>query len=144
MAFGSVNIGMHNKNGDILLLKGPPSKTTKGEVGQLALDTNNRVLYKCVMNSPHTGYTWEPAFAGGEITKDLELKSESRIIFEGYDGKTVFFIMAYDGHMFIGGSVPQSTVVITGVATPQHETDAANKQYVDQQIAALRAEIGKR
>lgn len=96
------------------------------------------------MNSPHTGYTWEPAFAGGEITKDVELKSGSRIIFEGYDGKTAFIIMAYDGHMFIGGSVPRSTVVITGVATPQHDTDAANKQYVDQQIAALRAEIGKR
>lgn len=144
MAFGSVNIGMHDKNSDTILLEAPPSETTKGKVGQLALDTNSRVLYKCVMDSPHTGYTWEPVFDGGKITKDLEMTERTRLVFTGNDGKPVFFVMANDGHMFIGGSVPRSTVVITGVATPQHDTDAANKQYVDQQIAALRAEIGKR
>ncbi len=116
-----------------LVLHSPPTQSTGGEIGRFAIDQGTGLIYKCVRKTHDGRYIWEPIFDGGNITKTLKIKGE-RIFFEDSDGNPVFFIMAYGGKMFIGGSSPRSRVVISGVDTPQYEDEAANKGYVDGEV----------
>ncbi len=124
------------------LLHSPPTESTSGEIGQFAIDQDTGLIYKCVMKTHDGRYRWEPIFSGGDITKTLNIKGE-RIFFEDSDGNPVFFIRAYGGKMFIGGSTPGNRVVVSGVDDPQNSDDAANRNYVDNQIATMQSEIAR-
>lgn len=120
----------------------PPTTSTKGMVGQLYLDTKSKVLYKCDAVSGST-YTWSPVFNGGDISAPLYL-NDTRIDFNDRSENLVFSISSNvaDGKKILELlTVSGTNVSIKGVADPVDAVEAANKRYVDQQIAALRAEI---
>lgn len=115
-----------------LVFNTPPTTSTQGNVGQLYLDTDSKIMYKCVSVSGTT-YTWEPVFNGGEISEDLWLAANTFLRFNDFyieSGRT----QKGTASALFRDEDTDLLVLLSNIANPESNQDAATKGYVDEAV----------